>query len=478
MALANKFTQPIDYYGEWGQVSWAGYIFKELLGYTSGRHTGDDYNGPGAGNNDLGMEIRSIANGIVRWTGNRNDLGFGNVIIVEHTLSPTLAAEAGCTSLFSRYMHCNTIEVINGQQVSVGQRIGSVGNTGTQWAHLHLDLYKNTIDGGGIHFRYDNNTQLLSYYSPYNYIQGHLNPVDIEQAIQPHQRQVENAGGVNERAEPNISSTITRDFAKDEVLDMKGFTRGQTVNNSDIWFVGAYAGKYFHSSMFTNKTTSGLADLTPKPTIPAPTIEQPLPAQEYIFPADFSFVNEVFPAAIGNFEYGNFPTNPSGIILHDYGTAGVHTYASLKNEFTKIPITEKSIHLAFSGAKVGQNVKIGDRAYHAGPTGNVNYGFEIDPLSKDDPVTTENVKKAIDALQKKHNKKLTLYLHSQFMDTECGDDITLSKYDVPFGENPPEPTPTPVPNEPSDIDKENNNLLKQILALLTDLVNRFKGVFK
>lgn len=49
---------------------------------------------------------------------------------------------------------------------------------------------------------------------------------------------------------------------------------------------------------------------------------------------------------------------------------------------------------------------------------------------------------------------------------------------------PPAPTPTPPvdPTPPpapvSEIDKENNSLLKQILALLQDLINKITGIFK
>jgi lysozyme len=42
----------------------------------------------------------------------------------------------------------------------------------------------------------------------------------------------------------------------------------------------------------------------------------------------------------------------------------------------------------------------------------------------------------------------------------------------------PTPTPIPVPVEPSEIDKENNTLLKQILALLQGLVSKFTSIFK
>jgi len=42
----------------------------------------------------------------------------------------------------------------------------------------------------------------------------------------------------------------------------------------------------------------------------------------------------------------------------------------------------------------------------------------------------------------------------------------------------PPPTPEPTPTPPSDIDVENNNLLKQILALLTALVAKITSIFK
>lgn len=36
--VATKFQQPCDYYGQYRTPSWAGYYFKEPLGYTSGVH--------------------------------------------------------------------------------------------------------------------------------------------------------------------------------------------------------------------------------------------------------------------------------------------------------------------------------------------------------------------------------------------------------------------------------------------------------
>lgn len=467
MKKSNQFRQPMDFYGTYRTNSWAGYVFKEVLGYTSGFHTGVDYNGPGAGNADLGMEARSVAYGIVRYTGNRTDIGFGNTIIIEHPLSPTLKNELGCDSLFSRSMHLNTIEVGVGQEVGMGQRIGSVGNTGTQWAHLHVDLYKSTISYGGVHFNYDKDTQMASYLDTFEFIQAHLNPVDISPpaTIQPFQRVLENREGVNQREAPNTDSRVIKEWPYDEVpFDFKGYVKGQDPygNGNNIWYVGAYSGGYFYSGAFTDKSTNGLKDLTPTTPPVVPPVKPP-EEKPYTFTKDFDFVTEVFPAAIGNFEVGNFPASTDGIILHDFGTAGKDTWQSAKNEFTRKG-SEKSIHLMFSQDKVGQNVKIGDRAYHAGPNGNVKYGFELDPAYVNDPVQISNVRKAIKALQIKENKKLKLYKHSEFMQTQCGDDITLSIYDVPFGE------PTP----PSD-DKIDKNI---VILFLEGIVNTISAFIK
>lgn len=42
----------------------------------------------------------------------------------------------------------------------------------------------------------------------------------------------------------------------------------------------------------------------------------------------------------------------------------------------------------------------------------------------------------------------------------------------------PAPVPSPSPSQPSDIDKENNSLLKTILALLTGLIAKITSIFK
>ena len=65
------------------------------------------------------------------------------------------------------------------------------------------------------------------------------------------------------------------------------------------------------------------------------------------------------------------------------------------------------------------------------------------------------------------------------------DEIAVKPVDPPVVVDPPTPTPEPekpvepptVPENPN-LDEENNTLLKQILAIVTEILNKIKGVFK
>ncbi len=161
--------QPLDYAGAYPSP-WDGYVFKENLGYTSGKHTGVDYNGPGAGNADLGQPVYAICSGTVVGRKNSGEIaGFGNAIIIE-----TQGAPVAGNKLYHRYLHLNTVNVSVGQKVSMGQVVATCGNTGTQWAHLHLDTWTDR-NGMGAHWNYDKDTQLSSYEDPFYLIANNPN---------------------------------------------------------------------------------------------------------------------------------------------------------------------------------------------------------------------------------------------------------------------------------------------------------------
>jgi len=97
------------------------------------RHLGDDINGIGGKDSDLGDPVYSVADGVALYTGWPSD-GWGNVIILLHLLPGDRLVE-------SFYAHLDKIEIHVGQRVRRGQRIGKVGNAGGRYpAHLHFEL--------------------------------------------------------------------------------------------------------------------------------------------------------------------------------------------------------------------------------------------------------------------------------------------------------------------------------------------------
>lgn len=163
--------QPINYAGTYPK-SWAGYVYKEKLGYTSGVHTGVDYNGAGGGNSDLGYTIYAVADGtVVAKISNGTVRGFGNAVIIKTKGTPPGVKG---NYMYHRYLHCDTVTAKKGQIVKKGQKIGTVGNTGTVYAHLHLDIWTDR-NGLGAHWDYHKDTQLSSYEDPYYLIKNNPN---------------------------------------------------------------------------------------------------------------------------------------------------------------------------------------------------------------------------------------------------------------------------------------------------------------
>lgn len=104
-------------------------------------HLGEDWNGNGGGNTDLGDPIYSIANGLVTFT---EDVccGWGNTVRIIH--KPTNNPEYSYVE--SLYAHMHNIMVKNGEFVRRGQQIGTIGTAhGRYSAHLHFEL-RNTIN--------------------------------------------------------------------------------------------------------------------------------------------------------------------------------------------------------------------------------------------------------------------------------------------------------------------------------------------
>src|SRR5438309_827217 len=99
-------------------------------------HLGDDLNGIGGENSDLGDPIYAVADGRVLLARN-GGAGWGNVIIVLHAIE-----EKGARRYVqSYYSHCDEILVEAGDDVRRGQQIATVGTgNGQYFAHLHFEM--------------------------------------------------------------------------------------------------------------------------------------------------------------------------------------------------------------------------------------------------------------------------------------------------------------------------------------------------
>ncbi|MEM6916039.1 MAG: M23 family metallopeptidase [Verrucomicrobiota bacterium] len=110
--------------------------------FFTNRHLGDDLNGIGGQNSDLGDPVYSIADGLVIYAGWPSD-GWGNIIILQHEM-----ANGSLVQTF--YGHLDAMYVPVGSLVRRGEKIGTIGAAdGRYLAHLHLEIRRYpTIDVG------------------------------------------------------------------------------------------------------------------------------------------------------------------------------------------------------------------------------------------------------------------------------------------------------------------------------------------
>ncbi len=121
-------------------------------------HLGNDWNGNGGGESDLGDPVFAVADGVIMETVDHGG-GWGNVVRIVHP----------CGAVESLYAHLDTVEVAPKARVTRGQRIGTIGNAGGQYpAHLHFELRDRfmPLGGGYSHER-------AGYLDPSAYIRAH-----------------------------------------------------------------------------------------------------------------------------------------------------------------------------------------------------------------------------------------------------------------------------------------------------------------
>ncbi|MCX8497210.1 MAG: M23 family metallopeptidase [Akkermansiaceae bacterium] len=135
--VAQRFDPPLG-------SNHAGWIYNaqkfwDMNDSRGGHHMGDDLNGIGGMNTDLGDPIFSIADGLVVYAGEPS-LGWGKVVVVAHRVADGRRLE-------SMYAHLSEIFTRPGALVARGERVGTVGTAnGNYPAHLHFEVRT----GGGM----------------------------------------------------------------------------------------------------------------------------------------------------------------------------------------------------------------------------------------------------------------------------------------------------------------------------------------
>ena len=156
--VADGFDAPV------GRPSGAGYYLSR--GYRANGHLGEDWNGKGGGDTDLGAPVFSVAHGIVVFAQDYGH-GWGNVVIVRHVYE-----ENGVQKYVdSLYGHLDRITVSKGQLLRRGSQLGTIGTGGGLYpAHLHLEMRKDIRVGMARH-RFPQDDQV--YWSPVAFMTAH-----------------------------------------------------------------------------------------------------------------------------------------------------------------------------------------------------------------------------------------------------------------------------------------------------------------
>ncbi len=138
--------------------------YKKALNFGQRFHLGEDWNGLGGGNTDLGDPVYSIANGIVTSAENVC-CGWGNIVRVIHKVPNSQEHDY----VESVYAHLQNYMIQPGDFVRRGERIGSIGTgDGMYMAHLHLELrsFINMALGPGY------SQDQFGFLDPSNFIRG------------------------------------------------------------------------------------------------------------------------------------------------------------------------------------------------------------------------------------------------------------------------------------------------------------------
>ncbi|MFL6539249.1 MAG: M23 family metallopeptidase [Chthoniobacterales bacterium] len=138
--------------------------------FTENRHLGDDLNGIGGENSDLGDPVFAVADGRVIYA-QEGGPGWGNIVIVLHAYEENGARKY----VQSYYAHLQSFSVAVLDEVRRGQQIAKVGNAnGKYFAHLHFEIREFLTPFVGPGYRDDTRGWL----NPSEFIQQHRGAPD------------------------------------------------------------------------------------------------------------------------------------------------------------------------------------------------------------------------------------------------------------------------------------------------------------
>ncbi len=200
------------------------------LGYW---HSGEDWNGRGGGDSDLGDPIFAISSGRVV------DFGYysvwGNIVLLEHALPDN-------TRVWSQYAHLKDVLVTQkGQKVTRGQQIGTMGkgDKDRYIAHLHFEIRKTKLSISNWSPMVKNrDTVLANYYNPTEFIKTHRSLTVPTQPTQPTTPQPTSPSTPQPKA---VSQLVLNSQMTNPQAGVGLFAKA----NVDNWFTGSkgYQGK-------------------------------------------------------------------------------------------------------------------------------------------------------------------------------------------------------------------------------------------
>lgn len=148
--------------------------------FTTNNHLGDDLNGIGGENSDLGDPVFAVADGRVLFA-REGGPGWGNIVIVLHAYRDGGARKY----VQSYYAHLLTMLVKPGDLVRRDQQIAAVGTGGGRYlAHLHFEMREFVTPFVGAGYR----KETRGWLNPEKFLRAHRGAPDedVGRAPLPH----------------------------------------------------------------------------------------------------------------------------------------------------------------------------------------------------------------------------------------------------------------------------------------------------